>query len=268
MAFAPMALAALLPTASASYLPIIPPHVPQPLLRSSKPRCQVLNTAAPPLSILGHVGFWISSTLLTRQLLPTISNPPEKLTAHLDHSHEHFEPLSTGCWAAHLWAQAVASHVALHVLLPSADAARRALGLATLLSTFGGGFLLGSHALIAKDPFGEKLLYTIGTRIVRAATLVVGVGLVAPSHCAAACAALLALCATDRLTFASKGGQLLALLSLGMVVGTASLGTPYRAAYAAFFAGLPLLPSSKRDAGHSVVAVSLGLPTATLLLAR
>ena len=158
--------------------------------------------------------------------------------------------------------------MALHVLLPSADAGRRALGLATLLSTFGGGFVLGSHALIAKDPFGEKLLYAVGTRILRAASLVVGVGLVAPSHCAAACAALLALCATDRLTFASKGGQLLAFLSLGMVVGTASLGTLYRAAYVAFFAVFPFLPSAKRDAGHSVVTVSLGLPTAALLLAR
>ena len=267
MPLAPMALAALLPTASASYLPISP-HVPQPLLRSSKPRCQVFNTAAPPLSILGHLGFWTASTLLTTQLLPTISNPPDKLTAHLDRSHDHYEPLSAGCWAVHLLAQAVASHVALHVLLPSADARRRALGLATLLSTFGGGFVLGSHALIAKDPFGEKLLYAVGTRILRAASLVVGVGLVAPSHCAAACAALLALCATDRLTFASKGGQLLAFLSLGMVVGTASLGTLYRAASVPFFAVFPLLPSAKRDAGHSVVTVSLGLPTAALLLAR
>ena len=160
MAFAPMALAALMPTASAAYLPISP-HVPQPLLRSTKPRCEVLNTAAPPLSILGHLGFWTASTVLMTQLLPTISNPPDKLTAHLDRSHDHYEPLSAGCWAVHLLAQAVASHVALHVLLPSADARRRALGLATLLSTFGGGFVLGSHALIAKDPFGEKLLYAV-----------------------------------------------------------------------------------------------------------
>ena len=232
-----MALAALLPTASASYLPISP-HVPQPLLRSSKPaakcstqphrQCQYRHSAR--------------GRLLTTQLLPTISNPPDKLTAHLDRSHDHYEPLSAGCWAAHLLAQAVASHVALHVLLPSADAARRALGLTMLLSTFGGGFVLGSHALIAKDPFGE-LLYAIGTRILRAASLVVGVGLVAPSHCAAACAASSPSAPPTASPLQARAASCSRPSSNSPV---RILGTLYRAAYVAFFAVFPFLPSAKR----------------------
>ena len=199
-----------------------------------------------------------------RMLLPTPSPGWER---HLEASHESFEPLSAGCWAAHLSAQAAASHVALGVLLPSADGARRVLGLATLLSTLGGGLLLGSHALIGRDELLEKALYAAGTRVVRAASLVIGVGILFPRCFAVSFVLLLGCCAVDLVTFSNPLGRLFALLSLVVVATSASLGVAYRAAYTAFALLVPLLPSSQHDKGHTIVASSLGLPTAVLLLA-
>jgi hypothetical protein len=199
-----------------------------------------------------------------RMLLPL---PPSGWERHFDASHESFEPLSAGCWVAHLSAQAVASHVALGVLIPSTNGARRALGLATVLSTLGGGLLLGSHALIGRDELLEKALYAAGTRVVRAASLVIGVGILLPKCFAVCFLLLLGCCSVELITFSNRIGRLLSLLSLVVVATSASLGVPYRAAYTAFALLVPLLPSSQYDKGHTIVATSLGLPTAVLLLA-
>ena len=222
--------------------------------------------------LLRHAAFWSTSTLMVHRLLPPakhvlLPSPPARWKRLFDASHESFEPLSAGCWAAHLSAQAVASHVALGVLLPSADGTKRVLGLATILSTIGGGFLLGSHALIGHDEFLEKVLYATGTRIVRAASLVIGVSILFPKCFAALFGTLLGLCAVELITFSNPFGRLLSLLSLVAVATSGSLGVPYRAAYTAFALLVPLLPSSQHDKGHTIVATSLGLPTAMLLLA-
>lgn len=224
------------------------------------------------IDLCSHVIFWSLSTFLAHRVLPCmrsmiIAQPPTHLTRYLDQSHENFERLSVQCWAAHIWAQAVASLVAWRILLPSAEGSRRALGLATLLSTWGGGFLLASHALIDRDTFLEKLLYAIGTRIVRAASLVLGVGLAFPQYFALSFAVLFILCATDKITFSNAPGRLLALLSLVAVASARSLGAPYIVAYIGFCFVMPLLPSSRHDEGHSIVAATLGLPTSVLLCA-
>ena len=112
------------------------------------------------------------------------------------------------------------SYVALNILLPSADSKLRELGLALALSTFGGGFLLGSHALIGRDIFLEKALYAIGTRIVRTATLAQGVGILLPASYVPCFAVLLPLCITTRVTFSNRPGRLLSLLTLVMVAAT------------------------------------------------
>ena len=157
------------------------------------------------------------------------------------------------------------SYVALNILLPSADSKLRELGLALALSTFGGGFLLGSHALIGRDIFLEKALYAIGTRIVRTATLAQGVGILLPASYVPCFAVLLPLCITTRVTFSNRPGRLLSLLTLMMVAATKAFSWPYRVAYVAFALVVPFLPSSTRDDGHSIVAVSLSLPVAMLL---
>ena len=250
--------------ATALFVPQVRPTV---QLRGAA--CMQSIAAEHALPLLRHATFWGASTMLVRQVLPRVQQalpaPSTRLKRHLNSSHEQFEPLSVGCWTAHLGAQAMTSHVALNILLPSADSKLRVLGLALALSTFGGGFLLGSHALIGRDTFLEKALYAIGTRIVRTATLAKGVGILLPASYVPCFAVLLPLCITTRVTFSNRPGRLLSLLTLVTVAATKAFNWPYRVAYVAFALVLPFLPSSTRDDGHSIVAVSLSLPVAMLL---
>lgn len=125
--------------------------------------------------------------------------------------------------------------------------------------------LLVSHALIENNPFLEKVLYAVGTKIVRVATFSIGIGMTFPSYYTATTAILLGLSAVEKITFSNQLGEMLSLFSLGMQLSAKGLHIGYKVASAALLFVIPFLPDSKQDRGHTIVALVISIPYLFLL---